>query len=113
MIKLPALFLLRQLVSFRCPLRAVVWVSCVAGSVALQAETVACWRFATGPANTSVQGTQGNAKIRAFDGLGANINSDGTHFWNYGLNDNSEGNPGSFRRHVLMVAAFRKDMGNE
>ena len=30
-----------------------------------------------------------------------------------GLNDDSEGNPGSYRRHVLMVAAFRKDMGNE
>lgn len=30
-----------------------------------------------------------------------------------GLNYDSEGNPGSFRRHVLMVAAFRKDMGNE
>ncbi len=55
----------------------------------------------------------GQVQIRAFDGTGANINSDGTHFWNYGLNYDSEGNTESYRLHVLMVAAFRKDMGNE
>ncbi len=59
----------------------------------------------------SVGRTNGKQEIEAFDGAGANINSDGTHFWPYGLNYNSEGNTESYRRHVLMVAAFRKDMG--
>ncbi len=56
-------------------------------------------------------GTNGKQQIEAFYGAGANINSDGTHFWPYGLNYDSEGNTESYRRHVLMVAAFRKDMG--
>ncbi len=58
-------------------------------------------------------GAKGVAQIRAFDGSGANAYSDGTHFWAYGLNYDSEGNTETYRRHVLMVAAFRKDMGIE
>ena len=71
------------------------------------------WAWGSNLSGGVWQGTQGKAQVRAFDGTGANINSDGTHFWNYGLNDDSEGNTESYRRHVLMVAAFRKDMGNE
>lgn len=56
-------------------------------------------------------GANGVAQIRAFDGAGGTITSDGTHFWPYGLNYDSEGNTESYRRHVLMMAAFRKDMG--
>jgi hypothetical protein len=58
-------------------------------------------------------GANGIAQIRAFDGATATANSDGTHFWPYGLNFDSEGGTENFRRHVLMVAAFRKDMGVE
>ena len=56
-------------------------------------------------------GANGVAQIQAFDGAGGTITSDGTHFWPYGLNYDSEGNTESYRRHVLMMAAFRKDMG--
>ncbi len=58
-------------------------------------------------------GTNGVAQIHALDGLAANINSDGTHFWPYGLNYDSEGNTENYRRHVLMMVAFRRDMGFE
>jgi hypothetical protein len=56
-------------------------------------------------------GANGVAQIQTFDGAGGTITSDGTHFWPYGLNYDSEGNTESYRRHVLMMAAFRKDMG--
>lgn len=57
------------------------------------------------------QGVNGRNLIRSFGQPDAY--SDGTHFWEYGLNYDSEGNTENYRRHVLMVAAFRKDMGNE
>jgi hypothetical protein len=50
-------------------------------------------------------------QIHALDGAAANINSDGTHFWPYGLNYDNEGGTENFRRHVLMMIAFRRDMG--
>ena len=83
MIKLPALFLLRQLVSFRCTLRAVVGVSCVAGSLSLQAETVAYWRFETGPANTSVLHA---TAAGVYDGTTRDISGNGNHLsmWSQG-----------------------------
>jgi hypothetical protein len=56
-------------------------------------------------------GSNGAQQIHAFDGPSAVINSDGTHFWPYGLNYDNEGGTENFRRHVLMIAAFRKDMG--
>lgn len=56
-------------------------------------------------------GANGLQQIRAFDGPSANVNSDGTHFWPYGLNFDNEGSTENNRRHVLMVAAFRRDMG--
>lgn len=56
-------------------------------------------------------GPSGVAQIRALDGPAAVINSDGTHFWPYGLNYDNEGGTENFRRHVLMMAAFRRDMG--
>ena len=56
-------------------------------------------------------GAKGLQQIHEFDGPSAVINSDGTHFWPYGLNQENEGSTGSNRRHVLMVAAFREDMG--
>jgi hypothetical protein len=69
------------------------------------------WQWGDNLAGGVWVGTNGKQQIEAFDGSGANINSDGTHFWPYGLNYDSEGNTESYRRHVLMVAAFRKDMG--
>ncbi len=56
-------------------------------------------------------GPSGAAQIHALDGAAANINSDGTHFWPYGLNYDNEGSTENYRRHVLMMAAFRRDMG--
>ena len=50
-------------------------------------------------------------QIHTFDGPGAVGNSDGTHFWPYGLNHDSESSTENNRRHVLMVAALRRDMG--
>jgi hypothetical protein len=56
-------------------------------------------------------GSNGIAQLRQFDGPAANLNSDCTHIWPYGLNYDSEGNTESYRRHVLMIAALRRDMG--
>lgn len=56
-------------------------------------------------------GANGLAQLRAFDGPSANLNTDCTHIWPYGLNYDSEGGTENFRRHVLMVAALRRDMG--
>jgi len=50
-------------------------------------------------------------QLRQFDGPSANLNSDCTHIWPYGLNYDSEGGTENFRRHVLLVAALRRDMG--
>ena len=69
------------------------------------------WQWGANLAGGVWMGANGRQQIAAFDGAGANINSDGTHFWPYGLNYDSEGNTESYRRHVLMVAAFRRDMG--
>ena len=56
-------------------------------------------------------GANGIQQIRAFDGPTATAHSDGTHFWPYGLNFDNEGGTENNRRHVLMVATFRRDMG--
>jgi hypothetical protein len=56
-------------------------------------------------------GSHGVQQVREFDGPTASVSSDGTHFWPYGLNYDNEGSTESFRRHVLMVAAFRRDLG--
>jgi hypothetical protein len=50
-------------------------------------------------------------QVRQFDGSSANLNTDCTHIWPYGLNYDNEGGTENFRRHVLMVAALRRDMG--
>ena len=51
------------------------------------------------------------AQLRAFDGPDAVLGCDRMHFWPYGLNYDNEGSPENFRRHVLMLAALRRDMG--
>lgn len=56
-------------------------------------------------------GPNGVQKIREFDGPAGTIHSDGTHFWPYGLNYENEGSTENNRRHVILVEAFRKDMG--
>ena len=50
-------------------------------------------------------------QVRQFDGPSANLNTDCTHIWPYGLNYDNEGGTENFRRHVLIVAALRRDMG--
>lgn len=49
-------------------------------------------------------GTYGAERIQELDG-------DGTHFWPYGLNYDSEGSDTNRIRHILMMAAFRADLG--
>lgn len=50
-------------------------------------------------------------QLRQFDGPSANLNTDCTHIWPYGLNYDNEGGTENFRRHVLLIAALRRDMG--
>ncbi len=71
------------------------------------------WQWGANLSGGIWTGANGIAQMHAFDGPTANVNSDGTHFWNYGLNYDNEGNTENYRRHVLMVGAFRKDMGIE
>lgn len=53
------------------------------------------------------------AQLREFDGPDAVLHADRQHFWPYGLNydEESDSDPEADRRHVLMVAAFRRDLG--
>jgi hypothetical protein len=50
-------------------------------------------------------------QVRQFDGPSAGLSSDCTHIWPYGLNYDNEGGTENFRRHVLIVAAIRRDLG--
>jgi hypothetical protein len=58
-------------------------------------------------------GAHALAQLRAFDGPDAVLHADRQHFWPYGLNYDKESSPEFDRRHVLMVAAFRRDLGIE
>jgi hypothetical protein len=49
--------------------------------------------------------------VREFDGKDAVLHADRMHFWPYGLNFDNESSKENDLRHVLMVAAMRKDMG--
>ena len=51
------------------------------------------------------------AQLREFDGPNAVLYADRQHFWPYGLNFQNEDVPGARRRHVLIVAALRADLG--
>jgi hypothetical protein len=53
------------------------------------------------------------AQLREFDGPDAVLHADRQHFWPYGLNFDREDGEENRRRHVLMVAAFRRDLGIE
>jgi hypothetical protein len=50
-------------------------------------------------------------QLAEFDGPEAVLYADRQHFWPYGLNYDREGGEENKRRHVLMVAALRRDMG--
>lgn len=56
-------------------------------------------------------GPAATALVREFDGPEAVVRGDRHHFWPYGLNFDREGGERNMRRHVLMVAALRADMG--
>ena len=51
------------------------------------------------------------AQLREFDGKDAVLHADSQHFWPYGLNQETESSPESDLRHIKMVEAIRKDMG--
>ncbi len=50
-------------------------------------------------------------QLREFDGNDAVLHADRQHFWPYGLNQDSESSPTNDLRHIKMVEAIRKDMG--
>ncbi|MES2920474.1 MAG: hypothetical protein V4819_02950 [Verrucomicrobiota bacterium] len=50
-------------------------------------------------------------QLREFDGKDAVLHADRQHFWPYGLNQDSESSAVNDVRHVKMVEAIRKDMG--
>ena len=52
------------------------------------------------------RGPRGARLIQQIDGPGAVINSDGTHFWPYGLNFATAGGARNELCHVRMVAVF-------
>jgi autotransporter-associated beta strand protein len=56
-------------------------------------------------------GPRASRLIQQIDGPGAVINSDGTHFWPYGLNFDNEGGARNEICHVRMVEAFLQDIG--
>lgn len=56
-------------------------------------------------------GPTAQAQLRVFDGPDAVLHADRMHFWPYGLNYDTESSPENQRRHVLMVAAFQRDLG--
>ncbi|MDQ2687189.1 MAG: hypothetical protein M3Y28_04905 [Armatimonadota bacterium] len=56
-------------------------------------------------------GSYAVAQLHALDGPDAVLHADRQHFWPYGLNYEKESSPESDRCHVLMVAAFRRDLG--
>jgi hypothetical protein len=56
-------------------------------------------------------GKYGIAQIQEFDGKDAVLHADRMHFWPYGLNQDSESSKENDLRHIKMVEAMRKDMG--
>lgn len=56
-------------------------------------------------------GAYAQAQLRAFDGPDAVLHADRMHFWPYGLNYDTEDGAENRRRHVLIVAALRRDLG--
>lgn len=69
------------------------------------------WQWGANLSGGHWTGAKGIAKIQELDGPGAVINSDGTHFWPYGLNLGNEGGTENFVRCAKMVWAFWQDMG--
>ena len=68
------------------------------------------WAWSSNVSGGVWTGASGVAQIQVFDGAGAVINSDGTHFWPYGLNyDNEDSGLNRFRS-IRMTAAFAADM---
>ena len=56
-------------------------------------------------------GTFAINRVKLFDGAAATVSSDGTHFWPYGLNYDTEDGTTNRVRHIKMVSALRRDMG--
>jgi hypothetical protein len=69
------------------------------------------WNWSNFMVNGTWTGANALQQVRVFDGPAAGLWGDGVHFWPYGLNYESEGGTEANRRHVLMVAALRKDLG--
>lgn len=54
-------------------------------------------------------GAQATALVKQYDGSGASIKCDGSHFWPYGLNYDSEFSQTNADRHVDIVEAMVRD----
>jgi hypothetical protein len=69
------------------------------------------WNFCSFVSGGVWTGSNAVWQVRQFDGPSANLSSDCTHFWPYGLNFDNEAGTENDRRHVLIVGAMRRDMG--
>jgi hypothetical protein len=69
------------------------------------------WNWSTFMQNGQWTGANALAQLREFDGSTVILYGDSVHFWPYGLNYDNEASTENNRRHVLMVAAFRRDLG--
>jgi autotransporter-associated beta strand protein len=58
-----------------------------------------------------VDGARTVAALEQFDGIGARLSNDGTHFWPYGLNYDSEWSEVAAQRNVALMYAMRGDWG--
>jgi hypothetical protein len=69
------------------------------------------WSWGQLMVNGQWTGQYTNTQLSRFDGAGAVLHGDTMHFWPYGLNYDNEYTVENARRHVLIVAALRRDMG--
>ncbi len=67
------------------------------------------WQWSPAVANGRFTGALVGARIRAFDGAGAWLSADRSHFWPYGLNYDSEFS--ETQRNTQLVSAQVADMG--
>ncbi|RYX82033.1 hypothetical protein EON83_21220 [bacterium] len=69
------------------------------------------WAWRNFMANGIWTGMYTTAQVKQFDGADAVIRDAGIHFYPYGLNYDNESSPVNDYRHVMIVAAMRRDMG--
>ena len=69
------------------------------------------WAWGNYSYNGQWHGYYASTQLKQFDGSGAIPGCDTQHYWPYGMNYDNEYSDTNAYRHVLMVHAFRRDMG--